>query len=69
MAQVQLELSNNEIKLLRTLMTNSTIIMYPSTYKKSVEDGLRLLGKKEKGWPLTERDVLSGTRINMLKGK
>ena len=69
LAQVQLELSNNEIKLLRTLMTNSTIIMYPSTYKKSVEDGLRLLGKKEKGWPLTERDVLSGTRINMLKGK
>jgi len=69
LAQVQLELSNNEIKLLRTLMTNSTIIMYPSTYKKSVEDGLRLLSDKERGWPLTEKDVLSGAKINMLKGK
>ena len=67
-AQVQLELSNPEIKLLRTLMTNSTIIMYPSTFKKNVEDGLRLLSDKEKNWPLSEKDIFSGTRINTLKG-
>ena len=67
-AQVQLELSNKEIKLLRTLMTNSTIIMYPSTFKKNVEDGLRLLSDKEKNWPLSEKDIFSGTRINTLKG-
>ena len=67
-AQVQLELSNREIKLLRTLMTNSTIIMYPSTFKKNVEDGLRLLSDKEKNWPLSEKDIFSGTRINLLKG-
>ena len=67
-AQVQLELSNKEIKLLRTLMTNSTIIMYPSTFKKNVEDGLRLLSDKEKNWPLSEKDIFSGTRINLLKG-
>ncbi|AHN25297.1 RcpC [Gilliamella apicola] len=67
-AQVQLELSNQEIKLLRTLMTNSTIIMYPSTFKKNVEDGLRLLSDKEKNWPLSEKDIFSGTRINTLKG-
>lgn len=67
-AQVQLELSNQEIKLLRTLMTNSTIIMYPSTFKKNVEDGLRLLSDKEKNWPLSEKDIFSGTRINLLKG-
>ena len=67
-AQVQLELSNQEIKLLRTLMTNSTIIMYPSTFKTNVEDGLRLLSDKEKNWPLSEKDIFSGTRINMLKG-
>lgn len=67
-AQVQLELSNKEIKLLRTLMTNSTIIMYPSTFKKNVEDGLRLLNDKEKNWPLSEKDIFSGTRINLLKG-
>ncbi len=67
-AQVQLELSNPEIKLLRTLMTNSTIIMYPSTFKKNVEDGLRLLSDKEKNWPLSEKDIFSGTRINLLKG-
>ena len=67
-AQVQLELSNKEIKLLRTLMTNSTIIMYPSTFKKNVEDGLRLLSDKEKNWPLSEKDIFSGTRINPLKG-
>ena len=67
-AQVQLELSNREIKLLRTLMTNSTIIMYPSTFKKNVEDGLRLLSDKEKNWPLSEKDIFSGTRINTLKG-
>ena len=67
-AQVQLELSNQEIKVLRSLMTNSTIIMYPSTFKKNVEDGLRLLSDKEKNWPLSEKDIFSGTRINMLKG-
>ena len=67
-AQVQLELSNREIKLLRTLMTNSTIIMYPSTFKKNVENGLRLLSDKEKNWPLSEKDIFSGTRINTLKG-
>ena len=67
-AQVQLELSNQEIKLLRTLMTNSTIIMYPSTFKKNVGDGLRLLSDKEKNWPLSEKDIFSGTRINTLKG-
>ena len=67
-AQVQLELSNKEIKLLRTLMTNSTIIMYPSTFKKNVGDGLRLLSDKEKNWPLSEKDIFSGTRINTLKG-
>ena len=67
-AQVQLELSNKEIKLLRTLMTNSTIIMYPSTFKKNVEDGLRLLSDREKNWPLSEKDIFSGTRINLLKG-
>ena len=67
-AQVQLELSNREIKLLRTLMTNSTIIMYPSTFKKNVENGLRLLSDKEKNWPLSEKDIFSGTRINLLKG-
>ena len=67
-AQVQLELSNQEIKVLRSLMTNSTIIMYPSTFKKNVEDGLRLLSDKEKNWPLSEKDIFSGTRINTLKG-
>ena len=67
-AQVQLELSNQEIKVLRSLMTNSTIIMYPSTFKKNVENGLRLLSDKEKNWPLSEKDIFSGTRINTLKG-
>ena len=67
-AQVQLELSNQEIKVLRSLMTNSTIIMYPSTFKKNVENGLRLLSDKEKNWPLSEKDIFSGTRINLLKG-
>ncbi|MCX8664807.1 hypothetical protein J3U11_05255 [Gilliamella sp. B2840] len=66
--KIQLELSNQEIKLLRTLMANSTIIMYPSTFKKNVEDGLRLLNDKEKNWPLSEKDIFSGTRINLLKG-
>jgi pilus assembly protein CpaB len=67
--QIQLELSNQEIKLLRTLMTNSTIIMYPSNYKKSVDDGLRLLSDKEKNWPLTDKAIFSKKKqINLLKG-
>lgn len=67
--QIQLELSNQEIKLLRTLMTNSTIMMYPSTYKKNVDDGLRLLSDKEKSWPLTDKAIFSKKKqINLLKG-
>ncbi|OCG22551.1 MULTISPECIES: hypothetical protein [unclassified Gilliamella] len=67
--QIQLELSNQEIKLLRTLMTNSTIMIYPSTYKKNVEDGLRLLSDREKNWPLSDNDIFSEKkRINLLKG-
>lgn len=67
--QVQLELSNQEIKLLRTLMTNSTIMMYPSTYKQNVDDGLRLLNDKEKKWPLTDKAIFSKKKqINLLKG-
>ncbi|OCG77006.1 hypothetical protein [Gilliamella sp. Occ4-3] len=67
--QVQLELSNQEIKLLRTLMTNSTVMMYPSTYKQNVDDGLRLLSDKEKKWPLTDKAIFSKKKqINLLKG-
>ncbi|WP_085246771.1 hypothetical protein [Gilliamella mensalis] len=67
--QIQLELSNREIKLLRTLMTNSTIMIYPSTYKNNMEDGLHLLSEKEKNWPLSDNDIFSGKkRINLLKG-
>lgn len=67
--QIQLELSNQEIKLLRTLMTNSTIMIYPSTFKNNVEDGLHLLNDKEKDWPLTDKAIFSKNRqINLLKG-
>ncbi|NUF48516.1 hypothetical protein [Gilliamella sp. ESL0250] len=67
--QIQLELSNQEIKLLRTLMTNSSIMMYPSTYKRNVDDGLRLLSDKEKSWPLTDKAIFSKKKqINLLKG-
>lgn len=67
--KIQLELSNQEIKLLRTLMTNSQIIMYPSTYKKDIDNGLRLLSDKEKNWPLTDKAIFSKKKqINLLKG-
>ncbi|KDN09834.1 hypothetical protein [Gilliamella sp. Imp1-1] len=67
--QVQLELSNQEIKLLRTLMTNSTVMMYPSTYKQNIDDGLRLLNDKEKKWPLTDKAIFSKKKqLNLLKG-
>ncbi|OCG68828.1 hypothetical protein [Gilliamella sp. Fer4-1] len=68
--QIQLELSNQEIKLLRTLMTNSKIMIYPSIYKKNVEDGLRSLSDKEKKWPLSDKDIFleKQKRINLLKG-
>jgi pilus assembly protein CpaB len=68
--QIQLELSNQEIKLLRTLMTNSKIMIYPSIYKKDVEDGLRSLSDKEKKWPLSDKDIFleKQKRINLLKG-
>jgi pilus assembly protein CpaB len=69
-AQIQLELSNQEIKLLRTLMANSTVIMYPSTYKRGIDDGLRLLNDKEKNWPLTDKAIFSKKKkpLNLLKG-
>ncbi|MWN89516.1 hypothetical protein GQ597_02145 [Gilliamella sp. Pra-s65] len=67
--KIQLELSNQEIKLLRTLMTNSKIIMYPSTYERNIDDGLRLLSDKEKNWPLTDKAIFSKRKqINLLKG-
>ncbi|OCG18276.1 hypothetical protein [Gilliamella sp. WF3-4] len=68
--QIQLELSNQEIKLLRTLMTNSKIMIYPSIYKKNVEDGLRSLSDKERKWPLSDKDIFleKQKRINLLKG-
>jgi pilus assembly protein CpaB len=68
--QIQLELSNQEIKLLRTLMTNSKIMIYPSIYKRNVEDGLRSLSDKEKKWPLSDKDIFleKQKRINLLKG-
>ncbi|MWP46334.1 hypothetical protein [Gilliamella sp. Pas-s27] len=67
--KIQLELSNQEIKLLRTLMTNSKVIMYPSTYDKNIDDGLRLLNDKEKNWPLTDKAIFSKKKqINLLKG-
>lgn len=66
--EIQLELSNQEIKLLRTLMTNSTVMMYPSTFEENIDDGLILLSDKERTWPLSDRDIFSGTQINKLKG-
>ncbi|WP_392552782.1 hypothetical protein RHO14_02645 [Orbus wheelerorum] len=66
--QINLVLSNEEIKLLRTLMINSTIVLYPSNYTESLDDGMIMLGEQEKNWPLSERQILNYKQINKLRG-
>lgn len=65
---IQIELNNQEIKLLSTLRANAKIIMYPSVFKNYVEDGLQLLGDKEKNWPLSDKEIFVPTQINRLRG-
>lgn len=66
--KIQLELTNQEIKLVSTLMTNAQIFMYPSVFSGNVQDGLQLLSDKEKDWPLSNKDIFSPTQINRLRG-
>ncbi|WP_392560893.1 hypothetical protein RHO12_06720 [Orbus sturtevantii] len=68
LGRINLALSNDEIKLVRTLMTNSTIVVYPSTFTQSLDDGMIMLGEQEKGWPLSERQILNYKQINKLRG-
>ena len=66
--QIQIELSNQEIKLVRTLMTNASVMLYPSNYKENFADGLHLLSDKEKNWPVSDKNIFSPTQINKLRG-
>ncbi|WP_392564691.1 hypothetical protein RHO13_04535 [Orbus wheelerorum] len=68
LGRINLALSNDEIKLVRTLMTNATIILYPSNFTQSLDDGMIMLSEQEKGWPLSERQILNYKKINMLRG-
>lgn len=68
LGQIDIILTNDEIKLLRTIMTNASIVLYPSTYDKSLDDGMMILNEREKSWPLSEKQILNYKPINKLRG-
>lgn len=65
---IYLSLSNEEVKLVRTLMDHASLILYPSTSKQHIEDSLYLLGEKERGWPLSDKKLFNQKQVSKLKG-
>lgn len=66
---IYLSLSNEELKLVRTLMNNASLMLYPSTFNHYIEDSLYLLSEKERGWPLSERKLFNQQKqIMQLRG-
>ena len=68
LGRIDLILTNEEIKLIRTLMTNSKVILYPSTFNESFDKGLFLLAEKEKTWPESRQQIFNRTPISRLRG-
>ena len=66
--RINLALSNEEIKLVRTLMTNATVLLYPSTSETMILDGMTLLDDREKRWPISEQSIFNSAQINRLRG-
>lgn len=66
--QINLALSNEEIKIIRTLRESATIVLYPSTYNKPVEEGMYLLSDEEKDWPLSDEQIFNRQPITKLRG-
>ncbi|AJA45154.1 pilus assembly protein CpaB [Frischella perrara] len=67
--RIDLILTNEEIKLVRTLMTNSTVILYPSSFNESFDKGMFILADKEKSWPESNQQIFNKTPISRLRGK
>ena len=67
--RIDLILTNEEIKLVRTLMTNSTVILYPSSFNESFDKGMFILADKEKSWPESTQQIFNKTPISRLRGK
>lgn len=68
LGRIDLILTNEEIKLVRTLMTNSIVMFYPSTFNESFDKGLFLLADKEKTWPESKQQIFNRTPISRLRG-
>lgn len=68
LGRIDLILTNEEIKLIRTLMTNSKVILYPSTFNESFDKGLFLLADKEKTWPESRQQIFNRAPISRLRG-
>lgn len=66
--QINLALSNEEIKIIRTLRESATIVLYPSTYNKPVDEGMYLLSDEEKEWPLSDEQLFNRQPITKLRG-
>lgn len=66
--QINLALSNEEIKIIRTLRESATIVLYPSTYNKPVDEGMYLLSDEEKDWPLSDEQIFNRQPITKLRG-
>ena len=68
LGRIDLILTNEEIKLVRTLMTNSIVMLYPSNFNESFDKGLFLLADKEKAWPESKQQIFNRTPISRLRG-
>lgn len=68
LGRIDLILTNEEIKLVRTLMTNSIVMLYPSNFNESFDKGLFLLADKEKTWPESKQQIFNRTPISRLRG-
>lgn len=68
LGRIDLVLTNEEIKLVRTLMTNSTIILYPSAFSKNLDKGMFILTEREKNWPESQKEIFNYRPIARLRG-
>jgi len=50
-------------------MTNSTVILYPSSFNESFDKGMFILADKEKSWPESNQQIFNKTPISRLRGK
>lgn len=67
-SRIYVALTDQELKLVRTLMTNATLFIYPSIFNENMTDDINALDDEERTWPVSEQRIFNQRPVSKLRG-